>query len=377
MLPGSRIRVLLTVPHLHSTQSPYREMIGIARYLPRDEFDLTICSLRKNGYEETFPKLQEYGVSCFIARFRPRGKSFGPVIDSLKDQKIIDERGPFDVQHSMDFTSSPFEAYMANRKQRIFIFSQRNLNEGGSAYFLKLKVRQAERIIAISGPVRDFLTANGTPTSKIELIYNGIDFENPKSQDIRADSGSKVLLSVGHIERRKRHEDAIRALSMIVSEIPEARLQIAGAVHDQGYHSELVKLTGDLKLTGKVEFLGVRSDILELMSSSGVLIHCAGSEAFGWAILEAMSARLPVICSAVDGPKEIIENEKTGFLVPTGEVSGYARAIIAIMNDPQKRNRIITEAHQQLAARFSAKKMVDQLAALYRQLPQKKGKLAG
>ncbi len=93
-----RTRVLLTVSHLSSTASPFREMIAIAKYLPRDEFDLTICSLRKNGYNETEPILRSMGVQCIVARFRPQGHSWGylpNLFASIKDQSLIDRGGAF------------------------------------------------------------------------------------------------------------------------------------------------------------------------------------------------------------------------------------------------------------------------------------------
>lgn len=61
------LRVLLTVPHLTATASPYRQMYALASYLPRDEFELTICSLRENGYEKT-------GPGRFVHRRGPRAR---------------------------------------------------------------------------------------------------------------------------------------------------------------------------------------------------------------------------------------------------------------------------------------------------------------
>ena len=71
-----KIRVLLTVPHLHSTQSPYREMIAIVRYLPRTEFELTVCALRDTPNEDTVSVLNLYRIPWMIARFRPQRENF-------------------------------------------------------------------------------------------------------------------------------------------------------------------------------------------------------------------------------------------------------------------------------------------------------------
>ncbi len=368
MIQRKKTHVLLTVPHLHSTQSPYREMMAFARYLPVDEFNLTICSLRSDGYQETAPILERYGRSCFVARFRPRGKTLRQLVASIREQTLIEQRGPFDIQHSLDFTPSPFEAFMAVRRGRKFVFSQRSMNEGGSNLLLRIKMRKALRIIAISQVVRRFLIAQGAPESRIDLIYNGIDFSTRELKEECGQLKSQRILSVGHIERRKRHEDSIRALSILLDQLPEARLQIAGKVHDHAYFGELKSLIAQLKLDGKVDFLGVRTDVLELMSESAVLLHCAESEAFGWVILEAMTAGLPVVCAAVDGPKEIISNERTGFLVSPGNVETLANSVIRIIKEQELRRDMIVNAREQLLAKFTAKKMIESVADVYRRL---------
>src|SRR5262245_3714832 len=120
-------KVLLTVPNLDSTASPWREAMGLARYLPGDRFQLTICALREDGVQESAPLLETLGVKCFVARFRPRGREPGRLLGPLHDRHLLHTHGPFDLQHSMDFTSSPFEAIMSRRHARKFLFSQRNM----------------------------------------------------------------------------------------------------------------------------------------------------------------------------------------------------------------------------------------------------------
>jgi glycosyltransferase involved in cell wall biosynthesis len=107
------------------------------------------------------------------------------------------------------------------------------------------------------------------------------------------------------------------------------------------------------------------------MSGSAVLIHCAESEAFGWVILEAMNVGLPVVCSAVDGPKEIIEHEKTGFLVSTGDIKNFAGTVIRVMKNSELRKNIVSQAHDRLISKFSARQMVESIAALYKQIAYK------
>src|SRR5271155_1571683 len=79
------LKVLLTVPNLDATASPFREAMGLARYLPSSGFALTICALRPDGVSEGPPALAAAGVKCFTARFRPRGKNLRAFLASFRD----------------------------------------------------------------------------------------------------------------------------------------------------------------------------------------------------------------------------------------------------------------------------------------------------
>lgn len=69
--PDSKVRVLLTTPHLVTTASPWRHIEAIVKYLPKDEFDLTVCSLSKSLDETALRLLQNHQVHYIVRRFRP------------------------------------------------------------------------------------------------------------------------------------------------------------------------------------------------------------------------------------------------------------------------------------------------------------------
>ena len=357
---GRPIPVLLTVPHLNRTASPYREMMAIVELLPRADFKLSVCSLRDGGFSETAPLLEKLGVECFVARFRPTGRSPRAIHESWRDQALIDKRGPFAIQHSLDFTSSPFEAMMARLRSRIYIFSQRNLNQNGHARLLKMKAFLSTRIIAISKAVQRFLLDSGVPARKVNQIELGIG-----TADILTERRRGYFLCVGQIEPLKRQEDAIRALRLIAAEFPEARLGIAGNIFDQDYMRALRQHANELGVQDRVEFLGPRKDILELMAQSNGLIHCSESEAFGWVIVEAMSVGTPVVAAASDGPREIIDHNRTGILVECGDIAGYAAALRSLISGSEFVSTLSGNGRQEVARRFSVATMVDRIRAVY------------
>lgn len=360
------IRVLLTVPHMNCTASPYREMMAMARYLPDEKFQLTICTLRDSGFEETAPLLTSMNVASLVAPFRPTGHNLWQLARSLRLQRAIDRLGPFDIQHSMDFTSSPFEALMALSRARTYIYSQRNLNENGHRLFLKLKLRCARRVISISDAVTRFLVSEADLT-RIREIPLGIDPEERNTPPARDHAEPRILM-VGQFERRKRHQDAIRAVALLKPEFPHVRLELVGNTFDETYLNDLRALTHQLGLDDNVEFLGPRTDVMDLMRRASALVLCSESEAFGWVIVEAMSVGLPVVASAVDGPRQIIEQEKSGLLVAVGDVQGYASQIRRILTNAELSASLAGCARTTVEGKYSAYTMVQRIRQVYREL---------
>ena len=364
--PSQRIRILLTVPHLQSVASPYREMMAIANYLPRPEFDLTICSLREAGQAEAEPILRALGVRVLVARIRPRGRTRQHLVSCLRDQRAIDALGPFDLQHSLDFTPSPIEAAVARTRSRRFVFSQRNLNVDGSDLMLRLKGILAWRVVAISQAVRLKLESVGVSRRKIREIGLGMDLARTADEPLKLPFEGRYVLSVGQIIRLKRHEDAIESFAAVAERVPDLSLAIAGPIFDGSYRESLEARARSRGVEQRVHFLGPRRDVLSLMRNAEGLIHCSESEAFPWVIVEAMSVGTPVIASDAGGIREVVINDRTGILVNIGDRPGFTAALERLMFNPNTRSRLVGEAYSLVQSHYSATGMVSKLADLYR-----------
>ncbi|HEY3862553.1 MAG TPA: glycosyltransferase family 4 protein [Verrucomicrobiae bacterium] len=361
-------KILLTVPNLDAAASPWREAMGLARYLPAHGVQLTVCALRPDGLSEEKPALEAAGVKCFSARFRPRGKNLRAFVACFKDGRQIKGHGPFDVQHSMDFTASPIEAMMSRRHARRFVFSQRNMNRNGSRALLKVKAGLGRRILCVSDAVLGLMERLGL-SGKLAKIYPGIEVDRiPWQPPCDGPGGAFRLLMVGHIARLKRFEDGIETVARLAPSMPGLRLDIAGQVIDAVYERELMDRIEAGGIRGRVTFLGRRKDILDVMRRSHALLHTAETEAFGMAILEAMAVGLPVIAPAIEGPKELIESQQSGLLAPPGDVGAYAEAVLALARGVETRARLSASARQRVEKHFSAQRMAEETAQVYRSL---------
>lgn len=374
----NKIKVLVTVPHLTSSASPYRQMMALAKYLPKDEFELTICSLRKNGFEETGPLLEVLGVPYFFARYRI--KNIKKLPDYLQANRLIKEYGPFDIQHSFDFSTLPLETITARLHNRKFVHQQRNLNEEGHFFALWLTIMFSNHVIACSPSVKRFLLGIGIKEKRISVIFNGMEITRDVSEDhinfsLPEKFYSKAkhlpnLVMVSQLVPRKRIEDAIIAVKKLKSVYAGIQLWVVGANYDNDYKQWLIKFIEENCLTEYVQLLGTldNRDVLHLMSKSNIFLHCAEHEAFGWVILEAFSQKVPVIAAASEGPKDIITDGINGFLYPVGDTEMLASKIESLLRNNDLNNKVVNQAYADLHSRFSAEAMVNQMAEVYRSL---------
>jgi glycosyltransferase involved in cell wall biosynthesis len=371
MKSDNRVRLLVTVPQFASTTSPYREMIALARHIPKDEFALTICALREKGEKEVTPELKDLGVNCLVAQFRPLGQPryHRQMISSLKDQARINQYGPFDIQHSLDFVSMPFEAFVARAQSRNYVFNHANLGENLQWRLLRVKAGLSKRVIAVSDSIAKLLEGHRVPRKKLRTVYLGIDLDEvDASVKSLSDREKGLIISVGRISSEKRHEDAIRALAEIVRVVPDAHLKLVGGFSDTAYLERLRKLVVELGLEERVEFLGLRKDVLPLLKSAECLIHCCEAEAFGWVIVEAMSVGCPVVSCESEGPSNILQQAETGLLVRRRDIEGYASSVSKILTMPDLAAKLSTNGRKAVEDRFTSKTMVQGFRSVYEEI---------
>jgi glycosyltransferase involved in cell wall biosynthesis len=96
-----------------------------------------------------------------------------------------------------------------------------------------------------------------------------------------------------------------------------------------------------------------------------VFVSASETESFGLAIVEAMAAGTAVVATATEGAQEVIDDQKTGLLVPIGDVKQIARSVVNLLSDPEKRERIAIQSAESAAKRFSLKRMVDEVEKIY------------
>ena len=201
-----------------------------------------------------------------------------------------------------------------------------------------------------------------------QVVFNGIDtgLFSPGPADpawraaAGADARTPLLLFVGRLQPWKGVETAIRALA----QVPGARLAIAGDGEDR---PRLERLATDMGLAGRVRFLGMveRQVLPHLYRSADLLVATShASETFGIGLVEAQACGLPVVASRFGGFPEVVDEGRTGLLVPPRDPLALAEALNTLLADPPRRAAMAAAAPA-WAAQFSWSAVADRIESVY------------
>lgn len=228
---------------------------------------------------------------------------------------------------------------------------------------------RAHKIIAVSHAVARFLTTCGYKAERIQVIHHGIPdplaVARPKASSTLSvdDSGLHTLLMVARIVPAKGHDTALHAMAHL-RHLP-VQLLLAGDQH-AGCGPDMVALSHALGLAERVEFLGHRTDITELMLNADLLLAPSRREALSLTLIEAAACGLPVIASRVGGIPEVVQDGQTGCLVPVDDPTALAETIEKLLAQPDKLESFGQRARQAFESSFTEKSMLDATLAAYR-----------
>jgi glycosyltransferase involved in cell wall biosynthesis len=122
-----------------------------------------------------------------------------------------------------------------------------------------------------------------------------------------------------------------------------------------------------LGIAGRVHFLGVRSDVPELLSACDIFALSSDWEGNPLSVMEAMAAGLPVVATSVGGVPELLDDGAAGVLVPRGDVGALAGALESLVLDAQRRCEI-GQAGRERSKRFDVDAMAASYAALFEEV---------
>ena len=175
---------------------------------------------------------------------------------------------------------------------------------------------------------------------------------------------------VGRIAPWKGQDVFLEAAAQILRKGIAAHFRIAGSAmfDEENFEQKLYRLAQDLGIRKHVEFLGF-SDIPAFLRCLDILVHASRiPEPFGQVIIEGMGAELPVVATDGGGPREIIENGRTGLLVPMGDAEALASALTQLLAQPDWARSLAAAGRRHALEHFTVEKSARRSEALYEEL---------
>jgi glycosyltransferase involved in cell wall biosynthesis len=265
-----------------------------------------------------------------------------------------------------------------SRIMRVPLVAYQRGDEWNSAS-VRLLARGVRRFIANSATTRASLTSLGIPSGRISIIYPPLDLDTLRtgrsSTVMRATFGvepsSPCFGILGMLLPWKGHTVFLDAAKRVFERIPNARAFVIGAAphRNKEYEGELRALAQDLGIADRVIFTGFRPNVPEMLELLDVVVHASISpEPFGRVIAEAMAMKRPIIATLAGGPTEIIDDGRTGFLVPPRDPEALAKRIIMLLEDPALAERIAGAGYLDARQRFAADVHANRVQRVYEQV---------
>ncbi|HEX2458408.1 MAG TPA: glycosyltransferase [Vicinamibacterales bacterium] len=232
---------------------------------------------------------------------------------------------------------------------------------------------RVDRVLSVSSRLAERMSSSVEfPRERIRVIRNGIDttrFTPARRETARRKLGLRdddvAVGTAGRLVPVKDQATLLAALARLTSEGVRFRAILAG---DGPLQSALADQAHAAGIADRVEFLGARADIEDVLAAYDVFVLSSVSEGLSNTILEAMSTGLPVVATRVGGADELVEHEHTGMLVPAGDPMAMTAAIRRLLENAALRHTMGAAGRRRTEAEFSLTRMIAAYEDMYLEL---------
>lgn len=364
-------------------------LLDIVRGLDRARFEPVVACLKPGPLVEEFRAL---GVRTFALRSHKTRELSRVAVAIVQLKKIIQSQA-IDLVHGNGGTMllyAGLAARLAGRPcvwhvydplkssglfERAFVAAQRRLDPAWTIFGTPAV---AESYLATYHNLRGHSTI--LPGVDVALVQQGADACRARRR-LDIPNHAPVVSMFARLQHAKGHLDLIEAAARVVVRHPEARFVLCGGALfglEEDYPELLRRRIEEHGLRERVLLTGFVSDEdkKDILAASALVVHPALSEPFGIAILEAMAAGRPVVATDCVGPTMIVEHDRTGVIVPRGDVDALSAALAATLDDPERARKMGRNGRQRVLEHFTVEATVQQVADLYEQVlsPENAGK---
>ena len=373
-----RLRLLLLVDHIQGPGGGAEVfLVGLATHLPRERFEVHVCATRAVVPGPLAETLDGAGVPHVALGRRSKW-------DLLRLRRLATllNGGRFDIVHAHKFGSNVWGTLFGRAcGVPIVIAHEHTWSYEGQPLrkWLDGRVigRLATRFVAVSdADAARMVAREKVPAEKVIVMPTGyVARPRTPDTDLRSELGvapETPLVGTAVVFRPQKALDVLlEAHARLLESIPDAHLAIAG---DGPSRAELLRRARELRLDGRVHFLGRRDDVDAILRSLDVAVLSSDFEGKPLFVLECMANRTPLVATAVGGLPELVRDGETGVLVPPRHPEALADAVGRLLVDRDLRARLAAAAAEELSG-LTIEAVARRFAELYETLAVEAGLL--
>jgi glycosyltransferase involved in cell wall biosynthesis len=363
---GPRVRVVY-MAHAFVVGGAEEMVLNLVRHLP-PRFEPMVCCIHEAG--PIGEEIRRTGTPVAVLGLTPGLRRPGDV-NGIR--RYLRETHP-SIVHTFLRTASLYGRLAAIlARVPVVIGTEVNVYEHkrrAHALAERLLMAGTDRVIASAGSVRDFYVRQvHADPAKVDVVYNAVDFAQGRPtispREMRASLGlrtdARVAGVIARLTRQKGHRHLFQALASSPS-LADVQLLVIGGGEDSVALEQDATTKG---LSGRVHFLGPRRDLGNLLAAMDVFVLPSLWEGLPLSMVLAMSAGVPVIATRVAGIPEVVEDGRTGLLVPPSDPVSLGAALTRLFEDPLLRQRLGREASLSVLPRFGIDRYVESMTSLY------------
>jgi glycosyltransferase involved in cell wall biosynthesis len=206
------------------------------------------------------------------------------------------------------------------------------------------------------------LPKNISGPRRLTVVRNGIDLKRFQAVPIVTRDRRRIL-GIGSLLPVKRWDRLVRAAMWLKRRGVDCFVQIAG---DGPLRKSLTEKAHELAVTDRVQFLGHCDEIPRLLADAAFLVHCSESEGCPNAVMEAMACGRAVVATDVGDVSYLVEDGRTGFVVPRGDDTKLVDCMHKLIADPELCHRMGEAGRQKAEREFGLDRVVEETFVAYR-----------
>lgn len=367
-----RVLFVITTSDVGGTE---RYLANLVAGLDRQRFEPLVCSLCPTGAEGQ--RIAATGVQVISLEMAARARPIELVRGVQRLTRLID-RQEIDLVQALLYRANMMSALsgrLARRSVRV-IAGQRSLSAmtgRRAALGVRWTRRLVDHTVAVSAAVRGaMIDGEGVDPQRVTVIGNAVDHRRFRPRDRTAAQQALELApsgllvgAVGRLSDAKGFDHLLAACARARAEGCDLELVLAG---DGPLRQDLTARASQLDISDRVHFLGRRNGLERIYPAFDLFVLSSLQEGSPNVVLEALASGVAVVATRVGGVPELLEDGRSGLLVPPADPDSLAEALVRLARNGELRQRLADAGRQHVERHLTLGRMVAQHEQLYERL---------